>query len=174
MDLADRRAMQRQRLADRRRDSHRAIVGLGRLQRHHAVAPHDRDEGALAAFVRDVGQNRARLPHQSHVVDIAASQVQALDSQAIVLGRPVLFDIAARLERGEQTKDVVLVQLEALGKFGDAEFVDLAEKLFEHVESVRNRLDDVVGFVAPDHGELSSNAAVTEQRIEPIWKNVLL
>ena len=72
------------------------------------------------------------------MINIAASQVQALDSQAIVLGRPVLFDIAARLQRGEQTKDVVLMQLQALGKFGDAEFVDLAKELFEHVQSVGN------------------------------------
>ena len=78
------------------------------------------------------------MPHQSHVVNIAASQVQTLDSQAIVFGRPVLFDIAARLEGGEQTEDVVLMQLQAFGKFGDAEFVDFTKELFEHVQRVRN------------------------------------
>ena len=126
--------------------------------------------------VRDVGQDRARLPHQSHVIDIAAPEMQALDPEAIVLGRLVLLDIAARFERGEQAKDVVLMQLETLGKFGDAEFIDFAEKLFEHVERMRNRLDNVVCFIAPEPWtaillERRRDGATNRVRF---WKNVLI
>ena len=87
------------------------------------------------------------MPHEPHMMNVAASEVQALDAEAIIFGRSVLFDVAARFQRREQTKDVVLMQLEALGKFRNAEFVDVAEKLFEHVERVRDGLDDVVGFI---------------------------
>src|SRR5271154_4100562 len=116
MGLADRGAMQRQALPDRGRNLDRAFFGLGGLQRHHAVAARDCDEGALAAFARDLGQNRPRLPYQSHVVNVTAAEMEALDPEAIVLGALVLFDIAARLERGEQAEDVILMQLEPLGE----------------------------------------------------------
>jgi hypothetical protein len=85
------------------------------------------------------------------MMDVSASEMEALDPEPVVLGRFVLFDIAARFERGEQTKDVVLVQLETFGKFGYAKFVNLAEKLLEHVKCMRDGLDDVVGFIAADH-----------------------
>jgi hypothetical protein len=91
------------------------------------------------------------LPHEAHMMDVSASEMEALDPEPVILGGFVLFDIAARFERGEQTKDVVLVQLEPFGKFGYAKFVNLAEKLLEHVERMRDRLDDVVGFIAADH-----------------------
>jgi hypothetical protein len=53
----------------------------------------------------------------------------------------------------------VLVQLEALGKFSHAQFVDVAEELFEHVERVRDRLNNVVclfatQFSSPFRGDL--------------------
>jgi hypothetical protein len=85
------------------------------------------------------------------MMDVSATEMQALDPEPVVFGGFVLFDIAARFERGEQTKDVVLVQLEPFGKFGYAKFVNLAEKLLEHVKRMRDRLDDVVGFIAADH-----------------------
>src|SRR4029077_17657232 len=68
----------------------------------------------------------------------------------VVLGAPVLLDVAARLESGEQSEDVVLVQLEPLGQLGCAELVGVLEELLEDVERVRDRLDDVVGFL-PSH-----------------------
>ena len=85
------------------------------------------------------------------MMDVAASEMQALDAEAIILGGFVLFDIAARFERREDSKDVVLMQLEPLGKFSHAEFIDIAEELFEHIERVSDGLDEVVGFVASDH-----------------------
>jgi hypothetical protein len=84
-------------------------------------------------------------------MDITVAQMQALDPETVVLGRFVLFDIAARLERGEQPKDVILMQLQPLGKFRHAQFIDFAKKLFEHVERMRNGLNNVVCLVAPDH-----------------------
>src|SRR5579862_5552207 len=42
------------------------------------------------------------------------------------------------------------MELEPLGQFGDAELVDVAEELLHHVERMRDRLDQVVGFVASD------------------------
>ena len=84
-------------------------------------------------------------------MDVSATEMQALDPEPVILSSFVLFDITARFERGEQTKDVVLVQLEPFGKFGYAKFVNLAEKLLEHVERMCDGLDEVVGFVASDH-----------------------
>jgi hypothetical protein len=77
--------------------------------------------------------------------------VQALDAEAIIFGSFVLLNVTARFERREQSEDVVLMQLEPLGKFRNAQFIDVAEKLFEHVERVRDGLDDVVGFISSDH-----------------------
>src|ERR1700689_4071959 len=77
--------------------------------------------------------------------------MQALDPEAIVLGRFVLLDIAARLERRGQAEDVVLMQLEPLGKFRPSKFVNFTEKLFEHVERMRDGLNNVVCLFAPNH-----------------------
>jgi len=151
MRLAGCGTMKRQGNSDRRRDTHGAIFGLGRFQRHDAVAPDDRDVSALAAFAGDIGQDGARLPHQTHMMDVTASEMQTLDAEAIILGGFVLFDIAARFERREDSKDVVLMQLEPLGKFSYSQFIDIAEELFEHIERVGDGLDEVVGFVASDH-----------------------
>ena len=84
-------------------------------------------------------------------MDVTASEVQAFDAEAIIFGGFVLLDVTARFERREQSKDVVLMQLEPFGKFRHAEFIDVAEELFEHVERMRDGLDYVVGFIASDH-----------------------
>jgi len=91
------------------------------------------------------------LPHEAHMMDVTATEVQAFDAEAIIFGGFVLFDVTTRFERREQPEDVVLVQLEPLGQFRNAEFIDVAEKLFEHVERMRDGLDQVVGFIASDH-----------------------
>ena len=126
-------------------------------------------------FVGDFGKDRTRLAHQSHVMDIAAAEMEAFDAEAIIFAGAILFDIAARFEGGEDAEDVVLVQLEAFGKFGDAEFVALAKELFEDVERMRHGLDNVVCLVAPHHwvyfpGSRRS-AVVTDPQF---WKTVLL
>jgi hypothetical protein len=92
-------------------------------------------------------------------MDVSATKMKAFDSKPVILSRFVLFDITARLERREQPKDVVLMQLEPLGKFGHAKFVDLAEKLLQHIKRMRNRLNNVVGFIASNHGVLFSYPA---------------
>jgi hypothetical protein len=108
-------------------------------------------------------------------MDVSASEMQAFDPEPVVLGRFVLFDVAARFERCEQTKDVVLVQLEPFGKFGYAKLVDLAEKLLEHVERMRDRLDDVVGFIAADHSCSILVSGVRYRKLtEALWKSVLI
>src|SRR5207245_6122865 len=89
-----------------------------------------------------------RLVEEAHVLHVALAELQAADAEAIVLGRAVLLDVAPGLERRQQTEDVVLVELEALGVLGHPELVGLAEELLQHVERVRDRLDDVVGFLA--------------------------
>ena len=174
MRLAGRGTMQRERDSDWRRDAHGAIFGLRRFERDDAVAADDRDVGALAAFFRNVGENRARLPHEAHMMDVTTAEVEALDAEAIIFGGFVLLDVAARFERREQAEDVVLMQLEALGKFGHAEFIDLAEELFEHVERVRDGLNDVVGFVATDHFLFSVYAGGSQGRSSTLCKSVLL
>jgi hypothetical protein len=88
------------------------------------------------------------------MMDVSTTEMEAFDSKPVILGCFVLFDIAARFERGEQAKDVVLVQLEPLGKFGNAKFIDFAEKLLQHVERMRNRLNNVISFIASNHGVL--------------------
>jgi hypothetical protein len=89
-------------------------------------------------------------------MDISASEMETLDPQTIILTGFVLFDITARFERGEQAEDVVLVELEPFGEFGDAELVDIAEELFEHVERMRDGLNNVVCLVAPNHWRQNS------------------
>src|SRR3977135_3908580 len=89
------------------------------------------------------------------MMDIAAAQVQTFDAEAIILGRSILFDIAARFERREQSKDIVLMQLETLGKLRDPELIDFAEELFEYVERMRHRLNNVVCLLAAHHFVLS-------------------
>src|SRR5713226_9425466 len=145
--------MKRQHDSNRRRDSDGAVLGFRGFQRHDSVAPDDRYISALATFARKIGEDRARLPYQPHMMDVSASEMEAFDPEPVVLGRFVLFDIAARFERGEQAEDVIFVQLEPFGKFGYAKFIDLAEELLEHVEGMRNRLDEVVGFIASDHSQ---------------------
>src|SRR5579862_9181841 len=135
----------------RRRDTHRSILGLGRLERYDAVTPDDRDVGALAAFFGNVGKNGARLPDEAHMMDVTTAEVQALDAEAVIFGGFVLLDVTARFERREQTKDVVLMELEPFGEFRHAEFIDVAEELFEHVERMRDGLNYVVGFIASNH-----------------------
>src|SRR5260370_17590965 len=151
MRLAGRGTMKRERDSDGGRDAHGAIFGLGGFERDYAVAPDDRDICALAAFFCDVGEDRARLPHEAHMMDVTATEVEAFDAEAIIFGGFVLFDVTACLERREQPEDVVLMQLEPLGKFRDAKFIAFAQELFEHVERVRNGLDNVVSFIASDH-----------------------
>jgi hypothetical protein len=103
--------------------------------------------------------------------------VEALDAEAIILGGFVLLDVTARFERREQAKDVVLMKLKPLGKFRHAEFIDVAEELFEHVERVRDGLDYVVGFIASDHffSFFSIYAAIRRMRCcIAVCKSVLL
>ena len=90
------------------------------------------------------------------MMDVTATEVQALDAEAIILGGLILFDVTARFEGREQSEDVVLMQLEPLRQFRNAEFIDVAEKLFEHVERMRDGLDYVVGFIASDHFSVST------------------
>jgi hypothetical protein len=91
------------------------------------------------------------------MLDVAPTEVQTLDPEAIVLARLVLLDLAAGFEGGEKAENVVLMQLETLRQFGDAELVDVAEKLLHHVERMRHRLDEIIGFIASHcHGESSA------------------
>jgi hypothetical protein len=114
------------------------------------------------------------LPDEAHMMDVTASEVEAFDAEAIILSGFVLLDVTARLERREQSEDVVLMQLEPLGKFRHAEFVDVAEELFEHVERMRDGLDYVVGFIASDHRVSDTALAVGETRPVRYCKSVLL
>jgi len=79
------------------------------------------------------------------------TDLQAADAESVVLGRLVLLDVAARLERREEPKYVVLVELQAFREIGDAELFRLAGELLEHVQRVRDGLDDVVRFLSPHH-----------------------
>jgi len=79
------------------------------------------------------------------------SELQAANAQTVILGRAVLLDVAPRLERREEPKDVVLVQLQALREVGDAELLRLAGELLEDVQRVRHGLDDVVRLLSPHH-----------------------
>ena len=146
--LPRRRAVQREWLAERGGDAHRA-VRLDDLDRHEHPAPQHGDVGGLAHLAHQLLHDRAGLPQEPQVQHVALPELEAAHAEAVVLGRAILLDVAARLEGREQPKDVVLVQLEPLRQLGDPELVGLAAELLEHVERVRYRLDDVVGFLAP-------------------------
>ena len=62
-----------------------------------------------------------------------------------------MFDITARFERREQTKNIVFVQFEPFAKLGHTDFVDIAIKLLQHVERMRNGLNNIIGFLPPNH-----------------------
>jgi len=66
------------------------------------------------------------------------------------------------------------MQLEPLGKFGYAQFIYVAEKLFKHVERVRDRLNYVVCFVASDHRFSSPAATAHIGGFGAVWKSVLI
>ena len=108
------------------------------------------------------------------MLDITPSEMQAFDPEAIILARPILLDIAARFQGGEQSKNIVLMQLEALGKFGYAKLIDIAKKLLHHVERVRDRLDQVIGFVASDYHLEFSNERPPDQPDGSFWEGVLI
>src|SRR4030095_16837428 len=93
-------------------------------------------------------------PQQPHVLHVALAELETAHPQSVVLGGAVLLDIAARLEGGEQPKDVVLVELEPLGQLGHPQLVGVLEELLEDVERVRYRLDDVVGLLASHRSAL--------------------
>src|SRR5262249_52981080 len=143
--------MERQRQSNRRSYPHCAVCGFDRFQGNHTIASRNGNVRALPAFPCQIRQNRPRLPDESHVMDVASSEQQAFDAKAIVLGRLVLFYVSASFQRRQQTEDVVLVELEPLRKFGYSEFVYVAKELFQHVQRMCDGLDDVIGFVTPDH-----------------------
>jgi len=144
--------VERQRLAERGNDPHRAI-GLDDLDRDDEPAPEDGQIRRLTDLPRELGHDGPRLPQEAHVLHVGLAELQAADAEAVVLGRAVLLDVAARLERREEAKDVVLVELQAFREIGDAELFRLAGELLEHVQRVRDGLDDVVRFLSPHHGD---------------------
>src|SRR5881396_556664 len=140
--------VERQRLAELRDDAH-GTVGLDHLDRDHRRAPQDGEIRRLAHLTHQLRHDRACLAEEPHVLHVALPELEATDAEAVVLGGPVLLDVAARLERGEQAEDVVLVEPEPLRQLGHAELLGLARELLEHIQRVRHRLDDVVGLLAP-------------------------
>ena len=106
------------------------------------------------------------------MLDVAAPEVQTFDAEAIILARLVLLDIAARFEGCEQSENIVLMKLETLRQFGNAELIDIAEKLLHHVERMRHRLDEIIGFIASHYHEGSAFAFLS--RLSPFWESVLI
>jgi hypothetical protein len=70
--------------------------------------------------------------------DEALAESQAAYAEPIVFRQAILFDVAARLERREQSEDVVLVKLETLAELGHAKLVRLASELLENVQRMRD------------------------------------
>ena len=64
------------------------------------------------------------------------SQLQTFETQTIIFSDLVLFDVTPRFERRQQTKDVVLVQFKPFAELRNANFIDIAVELFQHVERV--------------------------------------
>src|SRR5262249_13787238 len=93
-----------------------------------------------------------RLAQQAHATDVRLPELERPDAEPVVLGRLVLLDVAARLERREQPKNVVLVKLQPLAELSDAELVGLAVELLDDVERMRDGANDVVALLATDHG----------------------
>src|SRR5262249_17805507 len=148
--LARRAGVERQRLPQLGDDAH-GPIGFDDLDRHDAGASEHRDIGSLPHLAHELPHDRTRLAQESHVLDVALSQLETADPQAVVLGRAVLLDVATRLERGEEAEDVVLVELQPLRELGDPELLGLPAELLEDVQAVGARLNDVIGFLSADH-----------------------
>ena len=156
--LARRRRVERQRLPELRDDAD-GPIGLHHLDRDDPGAAEHRDVGRLPHLPHELTHDGARLAQEPHVLHVALTQLETADAEAIVLRCPVLLDVAARLERREQAEDVVLVELQALGELRHPELLGLAAELLEDVQAVGDRLDDVVGFLAP-HDRISRKAVL--------------
>jgi hypothetical protein len=52
------------------------------------------------------------------------------------------------------------VQLKAFTELSDADLLHGTVELFQHIESMRNGLDRVIGFLAPNHVSSSVNVGV--------------
>ena len=84
-------------------------------------------------------------------MDERLTELETLQAQSVILRHLILFNITSRFERSEQTENIVLMQLQPLAKFGNSDFIDVAIELFQDVERMGDRLNDVIGLLAPHH-----------------------
>src|SRR4029077_16233307 len=93
-------------------------------------------------------------------MDESLSELQTPQTKSIVLGNLVLFDISAGFKCSKQSKNIVLVELKPFAKFGHANLINAPVELLQYIKSMRDRLNRIIGFLAPDHVSSWMNTGV--------------
>ena len=130
VDLAYRRAVQRQGLAQQRHDSHR-FVTLDGAEGDDGVAAQQAHIDRLTGLSHYRFHDGTGLAQDTHLAHVDLAELQAANAEPVVVRGPILLDVAPRLQGREQTEDVVLVELEALRQLRHAELVRLLAELLE-------------------------------------------
>jgi hypothetical protein len=62
----------------------------------------------LVRLADEVDHDGARLTQEAHVLHVALAELETADAEPVVLGGPVLLDVAARLEGARRRKTLFL------------------------------------------------------------------
>src|SRR5690606_28298324 len=108
------------------------------------LAQHTEVSG-LARLARELLERRPAPPGEPVRSRVVAREPQARGAQPVALALLALLDPALVLERGEQSEDVVLVEVEPPGQLRHADlFVGLEH--VEHARRIRDGLDRVLAL----------------------------
>jgi hypothetical protein len=93
-------------------------------------------------------------------------KLQTLEAEAIIFRDFVLFNVAARLKRGQQTKNVVLVKLQSFAQLSNAYLINITVELLEDIKGVRYRLNYVVRFLPANHVSSCLSLCKNQNKLE--------
>lgn len=127
----------------------RANESIGHLaiDEHHLELAQHAEMSRLSGFLRELFEDRTGLPQKAAVSREGLPDLEAASAEPITIGSRALLYVPRLLERGEQPKHVVLVQVEAVGELRYAELFFVGEGL-EQRERIAHRLDHVIALAS--------------------------